>query len=306
MTRFSIVIIFAAAMAACNRNTPDLRPRLILQGENVGGEFWLQAPDIAVVKIVRASLEGPREPIFQGGPDDLQLAKFDANVENVIKGDLQPGTISFFFFAKTDQNPNYYLDPGKRYVVSLRREGNILRSWADPTQLKIEVHSGSHRQEDLPRGRGPATTIAYILLTPGADANIEDFEKHLNWPPNSYGGPKYVYERLKELETSPNRGLREAACIAAATMFWYRPECLEQVLGSPDTQVRLAAKKLIADSSLAQRLRKDPFFLAPQPWTEYALQTVEIFADDARPGIRKEACAVLRNAAPHRNVEACR
>ena len=118
-----------ASLSGCRR-APELKPRLILQGEPVGNGFWLAAPHVAAVKIVRADLVGARESMFQGGPKVLQLIRFSANVENVIKGNLPEKTIAFFFFVKTDQNPYYYLYPGKRYIVSLRNEGGVLRSWA--------------------------------------------------------------------------------------------------------------------------------------------------------------------------------
>jgi hypothetical protein len=304
--RFLAAVGLIVAFASC-RTAPQLIPRLILQGEDVGGEFWLQAPYIAVVKVIRAGLEGPPQAIFRGGPKNLQPVRFDVNVENVIKGDLREGAISFIFIIKTDQNQDYYLRPGRRYIVSLRREANVLRSWADGTQLKIWVHSGSHRQQNLPLERGPSITIAYILLTPGGDADLEEFRNSLGWPPNSYGEPHYVHERLRELQLHPNRAVRDSACLSTASMFWYRPPCLAQVAESPDSHLQAAAKNFLGDDvNLLGRLRSNPFFLSPEPWTEYTLQMLEAFTDDMRPEVRKAACAYLRNVAPLRVVEACR
>ena len=124
MRAFIAVIVGVVVSPAVGRGqTPGLRPRLILQGENVGNEFWLAAPYILAVKIISATLDGSPEPIFEGGPKTLQLVRFVADVENVIKGELSDKRITFFFFVKVDQNPRYYLDPGKRYIVSLRHEG---------------------------------------------------------------------------------------------------------------------------------------------------------------------------------------
>jgi hypothetical protein len=159
ITWLVLTAVMFASVSGCNR-APELRPRLILQAEPVGDEFWLAAPYIVAVKIIRADLQGSREPIYQGGPKTLQLMKFDALVENVLQGDLPNNqAISFFFFANADQNPTYYLDPGKRYIVALRSEGGILRSFADATQLKIEIHSGSHNQRDLPLESGLRRTF---------------------------------------------------------------------------------------------------------------------------------------------------
>jgi hypothetical protein len=307
MIRLLIATTIIASLASCGRRS-ELRPRLILQGEPVGNDFWLAAPSILVVKIIAANLQGSRQPIYQGGPKTLQLIKFDALVENVIKGDLPYNhKVSFYFFAKVDQNPTYYLEPGKRYIVSLRSEGGVLRSWADATQLKIEVHSGSHRQQDLPLERGPSVTIAYILLTPGADFDPETFANTLGLPPNSYGGPQYVNERLKQLQLSPNRTLRDSACIAAARIFWHRPKCLEQAVESPDQSIRQDAAKYLKDDNvnLPKRLQDDPFSLFPGPWTDYMFQMFEIYTEDMRPEVRKAACADLRSLAPQRTVSNC-
>jgi hypothetical protein len=304
MMRGIVAVIILSALAAC-RGT-GLRPRLVLQGEPVGDDFWLAAPYILVVKIVRSELEGPREPIFNGGPRTLQLVKFTANVENTIKGDLPNNGVTFFFFAKVDQNPNYYLDPGKRYIVSLRSEGGALRTWADATQLKIEIRSGSHIQQDLPLNLGPAVTIAYLLLTPGEDYDPEVFRQSLGWPPYSHASPQYVHERLMLLQHHSNGLVSDSSCVAAASMFWYRPKCLEQALKSPDKNVREAAAGFLKDDvKLSERLKANPFFLSPDSWTESSFQMLEIFAEDMRPEVRKAACSSLRNLAPSRTVKSC-
>jgi hypothetical protein len=274
----------------------------------MGGEFWLAAPYVVAVKIISANLQGSPQPIFQGGPRTLQLIKFKADVDNVIKGDLQDKTITFFFFAKLDQKPSYYLDPGKRYIVSLRSEAGVLRSWADATQLNIEVHSGSHNEQDLPLELGPAVTIAYILLTPGTDFDLDAFRYSLGWPPYSYGGPRYVNERLKQLQLHSNRNMRDSACLATASMFWHRPKCLEQAMDSPDSSIRQKARELLQDNSvnLLKQLRTYPFSLFPTSWTDYMIQMFDIYAEDMRPEVRKAACASLRSFAPHQTVEPCK
>lgn len=180
-----------------------------------------------------------------------------------------------------------------------------MRSWADATQLKIEVHSGSHKQQDLPIEQGPATTIVYILLTPGMDVNLGEFGGSLQLP--RYGAPLYVYDRIKHLQSHPDRTVRDSACLAIATNFWMRPKCLEEAVRSPDDGTRkLAAEFLNDDVQLPERLRVNPFLLARQDWTEDALQTLDIFADDMRPEVHREACAWLRSLAPGGASENCR
>lgn len=264
----NVAFVLILCLSGC-RTAPELRPRLILQGEPTGDEFWLAAPYVLAVKVSRAEIQGSPEPIFRGGPKSLQLIRFTAAVDNVIKGELADKTVSFFFFVKLDQNPRYYLYPGKRYIVSLRREGGVLRSWADASQLAIWVHSGSHNQADLPVSLGPAAMIAYILLTPGADCDLREFQNTLSWP--RYGDPEYVDQRLKELQLSPDRNLRDSACITSAVIFWHRPKCLELAANSSAESIRSAAERFLRtdDVHLAELLRKSPFSLFPQPWTSY-------------------------------------
>lgn len=301
-----VVAVVITSLSAC-RPTHELRPRLILQADPVGDDFWLAAPYVAVVGIVGANNEGSPEPIFQGGPKTLQLVRFDANVENMIKGDLQNKAITFFFFTKLDQNPSYYLRPGRRYIVSLRDEGGVLRSWADAKQLRIEVLSGSHRQQDLPLDLGPAATIAYIRLTPGADCDLNAFAQTLGWPEISGVSPEYLYNRLKQLQLSSNPVLRESACLTAASMFWHRPRCLEQCLHSTDASIRRGAQNLFKDDvNLVGLIRHNPSALFPKAWTDYITEMFEIYTEDTRPEVRKAACASLRSFAPERRVEQCK
>jgi hypothetical protein len=304
MLRAIVALLIISVQAACGEAA--LRPRLVLHEEPVGDDFWFAAPYVLVVRIISADTAGPRESIYHGGPKTLQLVKFLANVENTIKGNLPDKTITFFFFTKIDQNPNYYLDPGKRYVVSLRSEGDVLRSWADATQLKIEIRSGAHSQQDLPLNLGPSTTIAYLLLTPGTDYDPDVFRRSLAWPPYSHASPEYVQERLMLLQRHSNRLISDSACVASASMFWYHPKCLEGASNSPDGTIRQAATELFRDNfNLLERLKANPFFLSSDSWTNYSFQMLEIFSQDARPDVRKEACLFLRDFAPARAVPTC-
>lgn len=306
LTRFIAAATLWCLITGCG--APALRPRLILSGEPVGKDFWLDAPFILVVKILNTGEQGSPQEEFQGGPKTLQLMRYEANVENLIKGDL-PTKLTFFFFAKLNQKPHYDLVPGRRYIVALRSEGGVLRSWADATQLKIEVHSGSHNQKDLPVDRGPETVIAYILLTPGADADLHEFGTNLISP--NYGEPAYVNRRLKQLMLSPDRALRELACLNIADHFWIRPKCLEQALESPDSSIRKSAAVYLtddkADPDVLGLLRTNPtaLFPIPRPMVDSSLQALEIYAEDMRPEVHRAACTALHNIAPQRVVEAC-
>jgi hypothetical protein len=326
MRRFVVVVAVLSFLAGCRR-APELIPRLIFQGDGVGDDFWLAAPYVVVVNIVNADLQGPRQPIYRGGPKDLQLVKFVANVENVIKGELPDKKIDFYFFAAPGWTADYYLHPGRRYIVSLRREGAVLRSWADATQLRIEVRSGSHDQKDLPLAppprepitnipeplppdRGLQETIAYLLFTPGQGCDLNEFARTLGMNPDRYGHPRYVIQLLKRLLQHPDRQIRETACFQLWDRFGYRPDCLEQCLKSPDSLTRqVAERRLKEEDDLPQRLLRSNgavSILFTGPEIDYIIERLGLYAEDMRPEVRKGACESLRRFAPQRAGEYCK
>jgi len=81
----TIICTFAGSLCSCRRQ-PDLVPRLIIEGEPVGRDFYLSAPYIAVVKILKQTAVGPRKAIAEGEPKDFALVRYDAIVENTIRG----------------------------------------------------------------------------------------------------------------------------------------------------------------------------------------------------------------------------
>jgi hypothetical protein len=280
--------------AGCG-TAPDLRPRLILAGDPVTPEFyWHAAPYVAVVKVTRADLVGPRQAEYVGGPKTLQLVKFSADVENVIKGDLRAGATSFYYFVKDDERNSFYLDPGERYIVSLRREGSVLRSWTDASQLKIKVFSGVHEQKELPLDGDVKATIQYILLTPGSQCDLRVFAETIGQGLSYYGNPREDHRYIERLEAHPSRSVREWACIAEASHWWYRPKCLQACLTSPSEPIRKRAAELLNAQDAEYWLKKNPYFYFSDEWIEYMTQVFELYTKDMRPGVRAAACTQLR------------
>jgi len=307
IARAMLAVVMLAAISGCSRS-PQMRPRLILQTDSVGKDFWLAAPYIVAVKVVAAQLDGPAIEVAPGGVKVLQLLKFTANIENVIKGNIQEKKIDFFFFAKLDQNPSYYLYPGSRYIVSLRKEAGVLRSWADATQLKVEVFSGAHEQKELPLELGPGATIAYILLTPGHDCDIEAFGRRLTSSgADSYASPGYTALLLARLQGRSNSVLRDSACVAMAQMLWFRPACLVQAKDSLDGGIRGLARRLLEEDSVGtvETLRRDPLSLFPA-WVDDISQRLEFYTEDMRPQVRRAACESLGKMFPGKTFRHCK
>jgi hypothetical protein len=307
----TIICAAAACLCSCHRQ-PNLVPRLILEGEPVGLDFYLAAPYIAVVKISSENIVGDPRAAFESGPKELLLVRYDAAVENAIRGKFSTPNVSFYFFINLGQKHSYQLAPGNRYIVSLRTEGGVFRSWSDATQLKIDVYTGSHMQQDLPLSLGPEATIAYIQLTPGAGAEMRLFETGdlpgilpgmLNAWKQTRPAPKYTYERLRLLQENADPGIRGTACMVAGILFPHIPRCYTE--DNPDPTLR----RRIHDQLEVKRANDDPqqplSGLLPDPWNSYLHEVLEIYTDDARPPVRAAACAELKKLAPERKVATC-
>jgi hypothetical protein len=299
----TIICTFAGSLCSCHRQ-PDLVPRLILEGGPVGRDFYLSAPYIAVVKIMNFAFVGTIKTTSAGPPTGLALVRYDAIVENTIRGTFPTPSISFYFFMNFDQKHRYDFQPGQRYIVSLRTEGGVFRSWSDATQLKIEVDSGSHNQQDLPLQLGPEATIAYILITPGSDLPMDKYHldgyqiELMHSQDDVRAVPKYAYELLTNVQQHGDPRVRGTACRAVAIIFPILPKCVTP--DNPDPAVRGSIPDTV------EFLQKTPSALLPERWNKYLLEMLEIVADDARPAVRAAACADLRNIAPERKVANCR
>jgi hypothetical protein len=299
----TIICAFAGSLCSCHRR-PDLVPRLILEGEPVGREFYLSAPYIAVVKIMNFAFVDTLKGDSEHPPKGLALVRYDAIVDNTIRGTFPTPSISFYFFLNFDQKHPYDFRPGERYIVSLRTEGGVFRSWSDATQLKIEVHSGSHNQQDLPLQLGPEATIAYILITPGNDLPMDQYHLDgyqiglMNNLDDVRAIPKYAYEILTNLQKHGDPRVRRAACRAGTVIFPSLHKCV--TADNPGPQVGGTLRETV------DFLQKTPSALLPERWNEYLLEMLEIYSDDARPAVRAAACADLRNIAPERKVANCR
>ena len=299
----TIICAFAGSLCSCHRQ-PDLVPRLIIEGEPVGRDFYLAAPYIAVVKITNFAFVSPIKATSERPPTGLALVRYDAVVENTIRGTFPTPSISFFFFMNFDQKHRYDFRPGVRYIVSLRKDGRVFRSWSDATQLKIEVDSGSHNQRDLPLQLGPEATIAYILITPGNDLPLDHLGGYqsglMRNEDDILSVPMYSYELVKNLQKHADPRVRAALCRGITGHLTHnRTDCPAADKLDPET----------ADETLRETLeflQKTPSALLPERWNNYLLEMLEIWADDPRPAVRAATCADLRNIAPERKVASCR
>lgn len=266
---------------------------MIVQGTAGGVQLGMDAPYVAVIRVLDAGPQGPRLPLDQHGPKTVQLVRCVANVENAIRGELKPGPITIYFFANLGPSPDYMFTPGERYITALRRDGDTWRSWTDGQQMLIHVFSGSHEQETLPLDRGPWTAVAYILLTPTADYAKDDFFTR-NLSGNeiyfSQAGPLYVRERFREMEKSKDPAIRDWGCLADSSIGRYHPPCLDSLVNSQDAEIRAAAEQRLRDADNDRRAFLSlPLLRVARPELQNYIEQLAILAEDARPDVRAAA-----------------
>jgi hypothetical protein len=300
---------------------PRLTPRVFLPGESPGSSFWLLAPDIDIVKIRRVELLGPEIEVT---PKRLvvQLVGVDAEVENSLVGRLKEGPVRFYFFVTKPsvEGFNYrtsWFQPGARYVVFLREDGDVLRTMADVIQPNIRILAGRHVQIPMPRNAVAWSdvdrVIAYAALSPAPDYE-ESFALDLQRTVSAiqeFAAPGDVAQLLRNLLASPNDEIRDWACLVICIGFGAsRDGCLTKLLTSEDPVVRQQAAiwaplKLGGGTRLVNTLRDNPTALSISGKVEDLAGDLELFTFDPEPAVRQQACTTLRRLFPTRTFANC-
>ena len=290
---------------------PVLQPRIILPADAVGTSFWLWAPVIAIIKVHAANWEGGGAIEVSQSPQLFaQLAKVEADVENVIQGTLAKGPVWFYFFTSTVPKFTTWFETNKRYVVFLRLEGNVMRTMSDITGAHFEILSGRHAE--LPHTSEPGAdkageAIAFAALTPSED-HAAAFANSLGRTHSKvvhFAKPAFVARLLRNLLNNPGGEIRERACYTLSSAYQYRDPCLQAMEASPDSDrqrpiVRVRQKP--TTERLVMLLRDDPTSLSIQGKTEDLASDLELFMFDWDPAVRWQARETLHRLFPLRSV----
>ena len=299
--------LFLLTMFLSCSNEPRLQPRAFLQGDDIGDNLYLNAPHILVVKITAADITDEEQHVFLDYELKLRLVEYSAEVENVLKGEEVGANIRFFFYANTGQNPSRPLFEG-RFVVFLRKERGVYRTMTDHWERWLQVYSGRHDQDDLPRAREVRDLIAYILLHPGSDFDAITFRQGL---PVSLGrltfaSRSYVASLMSELQTQPDDELRRDACIEMAMRLGIRPACLSTSLeGAKISELERESLMNVDDTGTIAMLQASPFpFMSPAEERRIA-EDIQVYLFDARPSVRNAACKQLKRLWPETDFPSC-
>ena len=287
----SLFLIELLGASMCWSQGPVLVPREFEQRElPTETSFWLSAPNIAVVKVLSNKPIGRLYRARSGQKPELQLFEISVEVENVLQGEDLGESTSFYFFRQRFTRGRYDFDPGERYIVFLRKDGEVLRTMTDLWYYFLPVGSGRHETDKLPSTPNLETKIAYILLTPGSGFNSKAFEQNVDAAVRWRGQEKYKVSLLSQLLTNPDRSLRDQVCVILAVDFWIMPDCLASASESSDERLKERAKGLMQkdDAEVERRLRESPLTLLPDI-AEKVSDGFEIFTFDSRPEVRRLA-----------------
>ncbi len=277
--------------------SPKLVPRVLRPEEHLDASFWLDAPIIAIATIRSSSWTGPEVPLEPGLA--VRLSENAATIETVLRGAIPTGSVTFYCFTNTLTDSQHVIrmrwDPGRRYLLFLRRESGQYRVLTDWTSLQVKITAESPYLETL-RGSETASTlgisIARAALAPGKPFNgmLQILVDQLK----GFAPASEMVTLLRSLLASADPRTRIEACQVVSTYFNYRDPCLPETIRSLGSRSGpVLSSRLNAGPDLVNRLRRDPFSLSISGKVEDLHDDLTILMMDFDPAVRREACNVL-------------
>ena len=187
------------------------------------------ASPLVVVGLIISDLEaGPTVPCLPNSDCPMQLRRLKIRVENGLRGHLENGTVSvyYFKFAGTFSSPGPLgrWDGVSRRIFWLRQDSGVLRLACDGhNYCAMPVRSGTHPHY-RPDPRKPlGYAMADIWFTRGEGTTDQEFAKGVNWGAPSTVPEAYLFEKLQRLAATEAAVVRAAAC---KQLSYYRQECV--------------------------------------------------------------------------------
>lgn len=313
------VALLLLSLAAASAQIPHIYPRVLAPGDPVDSTFWLLAPDVAIVRVENAVWEGPEWEITPPQVTVVRLVRVTADVENVVHGDLPTGRTTFYMFANTLSRNGFHTvlswpEAGGRYVVFLRKDGEVLRTLGDVETGAIRIWSGRHNVLPTPQPGdgdlvGPTIVRTALAPTGGAEqgfaTNIERIAPRLF----KFAPAKDIVILLRNLLNSRDADVREQACLTLIKHYRYRDACGPDLLRSEDETVRQQAtiwlQKQTGTAALVNALKTSPLSLSVSDRVQDLAGDLELFTFDEDAGVRTQACDTLRTLFPGFEGAAC-
>ena len=255
--RIAAAVVYLA-LCSCAR-AADVRDRYDTRNARPNPTYMLSAEVVIVATVLSDLPDGPPQPATLYPDVSLQRRRVRCVAENVLKGEVDLGSLEFYYFtlAREQVNlsarqhvvlaPGYEAKRGKRYAFFLVRESGVLRSVGDVFNYSVPVLAGAHvdggLSAEVPLGRA----LARILLTPGTGYNEHCFtDGPLIALSQYYLSTKA--ETINLLESSLTHAdvrVRACACRQLVKHFPDRSGCLAVLLNDP--QVDPDTKREIRD-----------------------------------------------------------
>jgi len=235
------VLLTFCSCAPLPRLDPNPRPMGIIER--------LERANLVVMGVVQSetTAQGGWRPTNSGSmPLELQMVRF--RVEGVIKGRYESAALSFYYYRSTGgwtgHAPNIVL-PGRRYIMYLLKDGDLLRATNDAYSSNTEIITGRHKLEAVVDREASLELIARLLLLPGDGLDVSQYlESFYVERETALGivGPIKTAELLRSLLRDKNGLIRGRACIELAEFPIGDKACLAQLLGdlsaSPEDRER--------------------------------------------------------------------
>jgi hypothetical protein len=289
-------------------------------------DFRTIAPIVVVATVVSNEPEGTPTEARRFSGVFLQLRRITCHLENSLRGPRPADQFVFYYFAEAKSlsvtpmpihRQVLEAKVGKRYLLFLCRERDILRSIGDVGPYTIPVLSGAHSNTEITSG-DLSLSIPYILLKPGANFNSNEFANDILYARSTsdqVGSRLYTVRLLSQLLSQPEP-LRSAACFELAHSYYGQYSCLSQLKADPNlpAAVRSHASDVLYEQTRLNAILKQElsdsatlgFTKLPNPDSRKAnYEELQLILSDPDLVVRKLACAALQRYYPYQRVQAC-
>jgi hypothetical protein len=214
--------VISLVWAGCSRAV-DLEPYSTLHSTTLDATH-------VVVGIILSDI-AVRKPIPSRRNDGypMQLRRLRLRTENILKGDLKPGTIAVYYFhlagGFNGPRPLGQWAGATRRIFQLRQDASVLRTACDGyDNCTWPVRSGAHPQYRLVPTKPLGYALVDILFTRGEGTIDSDFARGIDDEGSLTLPEAYVLEKLQELAATESPIVRAAAC---RQLSYHHQKCIE-------------------------------------------------------------------------------
>ena len=231
MRRWVLIICCSFAIGAGCRSSPSLA---FQRGTSSDAEYIAKVFSAPIVVVGSIELD-TLVRLTRQQHVDLQLRQLRVRVENVLRGDLVPGTTTVYYYtwagAFDGPRPLGFWDMkgsghrAFRRILWLRRDSGVLRTACDGwDECTMPAESGTNLDYKPDPGMPLGYALADIFFTRGNGVTDAEFARQVEWGAPSTVPNAYLFEKLQRLAAREVPIVREAAC---KQLSYYRQKCVE-------------------------------------------------------------------------------